>query len=308
MDQDVVNAMVDHGMITLTSASTVADAWQALLPNYQSGEGIAIKVNLNNSWACDETDGEIDAVIHPVNAIVRGLKMIGVNEADIWVFDASYRWMPDRYVDGCQYANVQFFDRFCRNPAEFGSSDPDAHVVFSPPSGIPVPSARKITDVLVNATYLIDMPIMKNHTGAGVTLAFKNHVGTVNNPDLHDWIYLNGISYRTDYNPLVDLYCNTHIKDKTILIIGDGLFACKNRQDGRPSSWATFGGQLPHSMFLSADPVAIDCVMCDFLAAETRDYADDYLRLASNAGLGVYERGDPWGSGYSQIDYLKIEL
>jgi len=50
--------------------------------------------------------------------------------------------------------------------------------------------------------------------------------------------------------------------------------------------------------------------MYDFLAAETTVPvgADDYLRLASDAGLGVFERGDPWGSGYDQIDYLKTEL
>jgi hypothetical protein len=56
--------------------------------------------------------------------------------------------------------------------------------------------------------------------------------------------------------------------------------------------------------------VAVDCVMCDFLAAEltlTQGY-DDYLRLASQAGLGVYERGNPRGSGYQQIQYLYLDL
>jgi hypothetical protein len=50
--------------------------------------------------------------------------------------------------------------------------------------------------------------------------------------------------------------------------------------------------------------------MCDLLAAEwgIADHADDYLRLASDAGLGIFERGDPWGSGYTQIDYVRAEL
>lgn len=30
--------------------------------------------------------------------------------------------------------------------------------------------------------------------------------------------------------------------------------------------------------------------------------AADYLRLAAGAGLGIYEQGGPWGSGYSQIN------
>ena len=29
--------------------------------------------------------------------------------------------------------------------------------------------------------------------------------------------------------------------------------------------------------------------------------------LAGQAGLGVYERGDPWGSGYHQISYQRID-
>jgi hypothetical protein len=50
--------------------------------------------------------------------------------------------------------------------------------------------------------------------------------------------------------------------------------------------------------------------MYDILAAETDvpENADVYLKLASDAGLGTFERGDPWGSGYSQIEYLKMEL
>jgi hypothetical protein len=50
--------------------------------------------------------------------------------------------------------------------------------------------------------------------------------------------------------------------------------------------------------------------MCDLLDAEEAiwDTADDYLVYAASLELGTYERGDPWGGGYNQIDYLKIEL
>jgi hypothetical protein len=50
--------------------------------------------------------------------------------------------------------------------------------------------------------------------------------------------------------------------------------------------------------------------MCDLLDAEVgiSDEAYYYLQLAAAAGLGVFERGDPWDSGYSTIDYVKIEL
>jgi len=310
VNQDVVNNMVDQGMMALTGTSTVAAAWQALLPTYQTGQGIAIKVNFNNSSQCADIDAQIDALIHPVNTVVRGLKQMGVAEADIWVYDAS-RVIPNRFVSGSQYSGVRYFDRMCRELAGFESDDPDAYVTFSPPAGIPVPPATKITDVLIDAEYVINMPIMKKHGRPGVTLAFKNHFGSIRGPDkLHDYITLWGSYYRTDYSAFVDLYRNPHIAGKTVLTIGDGLFAAKEGNTAPPSPWTTFGNQVPNSLFFATDPVAIDCVMSDFLDAEITLPAgsDDYLRLADDAGLGVFERGEPWGSGYSQIDYQKIEL
>jgi hypothetical protein len=48
--------------------------------------------------------------------------------------------------------------------------------------------------------------------------------------------------------------------------------------------------------------------MYDFLDAEWHipANADNYLRLASNLGMGAFERGDPRGAGYKMIDYQKI--
>ncbi len=309
VNQGVVNEMVDQGVMALTGTSTVADAWRTLLPNYQNGQGIAIKVNFNNSTACDDTDGQIDALIQPVNAVVRGLKQIDVVEADIWVYDAI-RWIPSRFITGSLYSNVRFFDKFCREKAGFSSNDPNAYVTFHPPAGIPNPPAIRITDVVIKASYLINMPIMKPHGLPGVTLSFKNHFGTIETPFmLHDYVKLSSPYFRTNYSAFVDIYQNPHIANKTILTIGDGLLAAKIF-NAPPSLWTTFGNHVPNSLFVSTDPVAMDCVMCDFLAAESTipAEADNYLRVASNIGLGVFERGDPWGSGYTQIDYEKIKL
>ena len=94
VNQNAVNDMVDQGMMALTGTATVADAWRSLLPVYQPGQGIAIKVNFNN-WG-DQL--QIDALIQPVNAVVRGLKQMGVAEPDIWVYDAI-RPIGNRFVD-----------------------------------------------------------------------------------------------------------------------------------------------------------------------------------------------------------------
>jgi len=309
--QDVVNNMVDQGVMALKGAGSVAQAWDTLFKavntdGYQSGQKIAIKVNLNNAFQCNDSDNAIDALIHPVNAIVRGLKQIGVAERDICVYEAV-RQIPDRFVAGCLYPNVQFFSG-CRQPPGSSSNDPDALVTFNPPSG-PAPSPLRIPDVLINAAYLINMPIMKTHDSAGVSLSFKNHFGTISNPgSLHDYIFPGWSRFSTGYSPLIEIYQNPHVGTKTILTIGDGLFGAWAGYTSPPSRWTTFGNAAPNSLFFATDPVAIDCVMYDFLAAETtiKANADSYLSVAANIGLGVFEHGAPWGSGYSTIDYVKI--
>ena len=67
----------------------------------------------------------------------------------------------------------------------------------------------------------------------------------------------------------------------------------------------------PNSLLFATDPVAIDSVMCDFIKAERNGEeakTDWYLSIAATAGLGVYERGNPWTDNYTQINYLKTEL
>ena len=133
---------------------------------------------------------------------------------------------------------------------------------------------------------------------------------TVHEPTFPDY----GV-YRPDYSPLLDVYQHPQVVGKTVLTIGDGLFASRGDQATPPAPWTTFGNRAPNSLFLSQDPVAIDCVMYDFLEAEAgvpSASADDYLRLAAQAGLGVFEHRAPGasdpGDWYSSIDYLFLDL
>lgn len=323
VDQGVVNEMVDQGLMELTQAPSVADAWRALIPAYHPGEKIAIKVNFNNTRDCRSTAPRIDALMHPINALASGLAQIGVAAEDICVYDAV-RALPDRFLADDLHG-VSFFDSAgsrsaptCTFRYEAGFSyEPESRITFYPPPDVMMPEEH-VTDVLMDATYLINMPIMKGgHGYAGVTLGFKNHFGTIDScAELHTGIdVLNPPPYWTDYNPLVDLMRSPLIGGKTVLTIGDGLFAAKDFQEP-PEPWITFGNQVPNSLFFAKDPVAIDCVMHDFLAAElgtdVPERANNYLRLAAEAGLGIFEQGAPqqvpYGTGYQSLQYVRLEL
>ena len=151
-----------------------------------------------------------------------------------------------------------------------GLQQPPKAIHFNVPSGKPAISDRPICNVLVDADYLINMPIMKKHGSAGVTLGFKNHFGSFEHCDYVHWsVALDNGNYTPDYNGLVDIYNNPHIKDKTVLTVGDALYAARfNNYDEVPSPWPSFDDQSPNSLFFSIDPVAIDSVMVDFLNEE----------------------------------------
>lgn len=309
VEQRVVDKMVNRGIMELTRAASVEDAWRSLLPYYQPGEVIAIKVNFNNCWSCSSVKGVIDALIHPVNAVVKGLEQIGVNRSDVWVFDAV-RALPARFVNA-GLPGIRFFDKYCNRFAGF-SSQPDAYINFNPPQGMSMP-VEKVTDVVRNAAYLINMPIMKGgHPLAGVTLGFKNHFGTIHNCSaLHDYVDVvnKPPAYNPDYNPMLDFYNSPHIGGKTVLTIGDAIFAARDFNDP-PETWWTFGYKLPKSLFFATDPVAVDCVMHDLIEAELgadlSKGANRYLVLAGRAGIGVYETINPWSDSYCQINFKKF--
>ena len=308
--QDVVSDMVDRGVMELTGRKTRVDAWRALIPNYVSGQRVAIKANFNNAWSVDDSDNVIDAAIEPVNAVIAGLKEIGVAESNIWIYDAV-RAIPTRFPGGCPYPAVQFSGS-SPNSQGFSSTE---KVAFQPPPGRPALADQRVSNVLVNADYLINMPLMKKHCCAWVTLSFKNHFGSIQDcAALHGYTFPYEDDYTSAYSALVDIYKNLHFGPKTVLTIGDGLYGSRGDQGSVPEAWTTFSNESPRSLFFSQDPVAIDSVMYDFLEAEAgvEDEGDDYLALAANAGLGVFEHRAPGASSreewYSQIDYRYLDL
>ncbi len=308
--------MADEGLTRLTGTATRQDAWAALLPNYQSGQRIAVKVNFNNCLSDGCSGNAIDALIEPVNALIRGLVERGVATSDIWVYDVTHAWhdgrIPPRFVGGCDFSGVHFV-AFVGQSDPFSSTD---RIHFNTPVGGPNISDLPLCNVLVNAHYLINMPIVKVHPYTGVSLGFKNHFGSFDHCD-QTHVYTPGCPadiypcyYTPSYSPLIDINSYPHIRNKTVLIVGDCLFGAWSDPTWKPLPWTTFGGGASNSLFFARDAVAVECVMADILAAETTllPQTDDYLRLAGQAGLGIYERGNPWGAGYQDIEYLRVQI
>jgi hypothetical protein len=143
---------------------------------------------------------------------------------------------------------------------------------------------------------------LKGHSLAGVTLAAKNHFGSVyrentgpqdphkgwNPSNMHGAITVAKRAPGT-YNALVDLIAHKDLGGKTILYLIDALYASPHQSVG-PEKWESspFDGHWTASVLASQHPVAIDSVAVDFSRAEataklTVGAVDNYLHEAALA-------------------------
>ena len=317
IDQDVVNQMVSRGVMALTRTTDPVDAWSALIP-YQDGEAVAIKVNFNNTWNYDEADNDHDAFPETVNAVLDGLVSIGVPVDRIWITDPS-RVIPDRFRDRIKYDGVRYYSALytAYRPDVYLTSyvdpdSPEATPVENPPSEVVRPA-----QVFVDAHHLINIPMLKGHGPSWVTLGLKNHFGSVffkdhERNEMHQYIYPNTADPNT--NPLGDISNNPHIRDKTRLVLGDGLFGNPLLNYTPLVRWQIFDDDSPDLLFFGVDPIATESVMLDYLNEELirigrTPVNDDYLHYAASLGLGIHEHWDDFSTkAYDAIDYVEIHV
>jgi len=294
IDQNAVNQMFLEGLQSLMRANSVRAACRQMIPYYQPGEKIAIKINLNNN---SNQSNEIDATAPVLNALLLALTSgLGASETDIYVYDVS-RAIPTYRIR----SRVPWNINYVQSGDALAQADTNAPISFR---GI---GNQYCPLVLTQASHLIDLCLFKDHLFVLATMGMKNHFGTTrpSPANLHNPINQN----------ISDLNATPHIRDKTRLIIGDALFGVYTGGPyGVPQQWATFpGGPTPNSIFLGVDPVATESVMIDYLIAEQVHHgipllSHNYLHDAmDHHGLGLHEHRNASGR-YEKIDYVEIDL
>ena len=284
VNQAVVDHMISMSLRALTEGASDAEAWDRIFRQYNSTHGrgdvgygtnerIALKINLNNDYNTDGNDNYPETSKQTVLALLRQLvNKAGVAQTNISVYDAVRR-VPTWLYNGCQtqFPAVQWYsvdgyppalnnwrNRWATNSSQYSISNGCG-------------TSLVVAECVSQATYLINVPLLKGHNRAGITLSAKNHYGSIPNRD-HS-AYLD--AWRTNtplYSMLVDLQGSQQLGGKTILYVDDALFA--NVAENYVNSLANsafsnlFNGQWPASIFMSFDPVAIDSVCADFLYAE----------------------------------------
>jgi len=281
--QAAVERMMSCSLQALAGAASDAAAWDKVFRfyntthgrgdfGYQTNESIVLKINCNNCYAGNEDDDDqIDSAPQSVLAILRQLvNRAGVPQGQITVYEAV-RFVPNRILDNCrtEFPNVRWLDSqggngVCQKVTWHANA-------FTYSTNL-AKLENKVPEAVYQATYLINMALLKGHWHAGVSLTAKNHLGTISGaPFDHTYIAAHKLPMGV-YHPFVDFIGTRQLGGKTLLYMIEGLYGVLEVESFVGSStanWANlFGGGWSSSFFTSFDPVAIDSVGLDFLRSE----------------------------------------
>ena len=276
----VINGQVVRGMLEESiKALTNGGGWQSLIPSYQPGEIVGIKVNAQIP--------KIATQPKVVAAIIHGLVGIGIPKDKIVVWDCEAAsmmycgmWPLVRDFSGLRIATTDKLD------------DPFDQSKIMDIQGNPAHLSRLLTQ----AAHLINVPVLKNHPEAGITFALKNHVGSVGKDiKYRQKLFHNPIDEKNPLHkawgrgsPIAERIAliNTapDIKNKTRLIVGDALFCVYNRW---PDPEFVYNG-----LIVGTDPVAVDHQARLIIEKERRDknlpfVPSSHVDHAIKLGLGA---------------------
>lgn len=237
IDTDRLLNLLDSGMQTYFNTDNALNAWKKIV---RTGEVIGLKVN------CLSGRGGT----HPelVQAISERLRAAGIRAEDIIIFD---RLNEDLENGGFKIATGENTIKCFGNDFVGFSSDFE---IFGSAASLVTKTITRICDGVIN------LPVLKDHGIAGITLSLKNMFGTIHNPNKY---HLNvGDPYIADVNMLPS------IRNKTRFIICDAIYS---QFEGGPSympqwSWPYNG------LLFSTDPVALDYTGWQLIEAKRAEH------------------------------------
>ncbi len=223
-DQHRLLGVLDAAMQSLFDRDNPTEAWKQVV---RPGEVVGLKVN------CLAGRG-ISTNVHLVEAVCERLRESGVAAGNIVIWD---RLNSDLESAGFRVAKRSHRIR-CIGNDELGYSG-DLMIHGSAGSRV----CRTLTEV---CDVVINLPVLKDHGIAGVTIALKNLFGAIHNPNKY---HLNvGDPY------VADVFAFPPIRRKVRLTICDAITA---EYQGGPSYMPQWTWPY-NGLLVSQDPVALD--------------------------------------------------
>lgn len=225
VSEPIVQSMFDEGIQRFTGiTSSPADALASLFPGLTTAKKIAIKPNLINSSV--PTRKELVKAL-----LTRLVQMLG----------------------GFPAANITLYERHAARDGGYSTSYFGVNAGYVQDASFPNlgytimcdGKARPYSKTLHDADYLINMPVLKDHyCGIDFTLAFKNHMGTVNPGG--------SLGICSNKKAVLDIMADPVMVQKQVLVVMDCLFGVIN---GGPGGSPQIS---PNTITISQDPVTSD--------------------------------------------------
>jgi len=257
VDTERLQKLLDRGIMQLFGCDTPYEAWQRVV---KPGEVIGLKVN------CLSGRG----TTHPelVSAICERLREAGIRSENIVIWD---RFNSDLEEGGFKInyntRGVQVMgNEILGFESDFAISGAAASLVCK--------TLTRLCDGVIN------LPVLKDHGIAGITLAMKNLFGSIHNPNKYH------LNVGDPFIP--DVYSFKPIREKVRLHICDALIA---QYDGGPSymphwSWAH------NSLLFSKDPVALDYTGWQIIEAKRKEKGKKPLRAVGREPKYIFTAGN----------------
>jgi uncharacterized protein (DUF362 family) len=225
-DSSRVQKLLDRAMQSFDDAGDPVAPWKKLV---RPGEVVGIKINTIAGPGLSTHNVLVDA-------ICERLKQAGVKASDIVVWDRTNK----------ELERVGYRLSTDANRERFIGTD-DKSVGYEEQASAHGTVNTRLSKLLTRTCQcMINVPILKDHGGAGVTLAMKNMYGVIHNPA--DFHANNCSPYIADLNMLPE------IKNKFRLVICDAMTAC---YEGGPMFKPQFTWKH-NGLMVATDPVAHD--------------------------------------------------
>jgi len=223
LHSDKLESILNNGMCAFYDVDKIEDAWKKVA---KPGEIIGLKVNCLSGLG--STNVEL------VEIICENLQQVGIKKNDIVIWDRQNSDLEDG----------KFKIRYNNNNIKCIGNDilgfESKFEMFGSSASLVCQTLTRVCDGVIN------LPVLRDHGIAGVTIAMKNMFGAIHNPNKFH------LHIGDPYIP--DVFSYPSIKNKVRLTICDATTA---QYEGGPSfmpHWRwNYGG-----LIIGTDPVALD--------------------------------------------------